>query len=65
MFFVVLLFRCGGKADAQGLVAAHCKAPSRMRPHGGGGDDDDDKNRNNNDDDDDDDDLHDKDDDDD
>ena len=25
LLFVVLLFRCGGKADGQGLVAAHCK----------------------------------------
>ena len=25
VLFVVLLFRCGGKADGQGLVAAHCK----------------------------------------
>ena len=25
VLFVVLLFRCGGKADGQGLLAAHCK----------------------------------------
>ena len=55
MLFLVLLFRCGGEADGQGLVAAHCKL-SRMRPHGGGDDDDDDEDNDNNDDDDDDDD---------
>ena len=52
----VILFRCGGKADGQGLVAAHLQTLSRMRPHGGGGDDDDDEEDNDNNDDDDDDD---------